>query len=248
TLAPTAPRVVTSMAMLKLGVALVVVAACGVDKVSLADYPSAIRDAYCGFFVNCGSVQDFDSCRTLDIGFHFRLTASERAAIEAGKLRFNEEAAGHCVDALAKRSCDLTSRSYRVKPDACRNVLTGALHDGEACADRSECISRQCDKVSCGMACCTGMCVGDQPPGLAKAGESCEAADCDEQSYCDQDVMMCAPLKPRDAYCATDAECRLGLGCVGGACVVMPQLGQPCSGPCRDEGITCGSSGVCVKV
>jgi Dickkopf N-terminal cysteine-rich region len=227
----------------------VLLAACGSDPVALDDYERAVHEAQCRYLVKCGDIEDVETCQRLEVGLRFRLTATERAAIDMGRLRFDGERARECLDALAERSCDLTSESNRVPPDACLGVLTGTLPDGEACTDDAQCIARQCDKPVCNTACCTGTCVGEAAPARAKDGESCEATACEAGLFCDPDVQTCAPLRAREAFCASGEECGYGLACVQGAtCEVLPALGQSCSGPCRDRGTTCGSSGTCVEV
>jgi hypothetical protein len=228
--------------------ATAVVAACGVDEVSVGDYASEARDAACRHLVKCGEIEDVETCRRLDIGVHSRLTATELAAIEMGRLRFDGENARRCFDALAGRSCDVTSESSRVEPDACRNIMVGTQRDGAACSDGAQCISRQCERPGCNAACCFGTCVGDTAPPRAAAGESCEFAACEDSAFCDRDVMTCVARRPRDAFCTSSEECAFGLDCIqGGVCTTLPALGQTCTSQCRDEGTVCGSSGTCVE-
>jgi hypothetical protein len=235
--------------MRRLVVATALLAACGSDPVAIDDYASEARDAHCRYLVKCGAIESVEICRRLDVGIHIRLSVNERAAVDAGRIKFDGDDARRCFDALADRSCDVTSKSNRAVPDECLGILTGTLREGEACTAGDQCVSRNCEVPTCNMACCTGMCVGSDAPPRAKAGESCELATCDDESFCDQDVMTCVARRPREAFCVSGAECNFGLDCVqGGSCTTLPVLGQPCTGPCRDEGTTCGSSGLCVKV
>jgi hypothetical protein len=224
-------------------------AACGVDAVSVDDYASAARDAACRHLVECGEIEDLETCRRLDIGVRVRLSATERAAIDMGLVELDGENARRCFDALAERSCDTTSESSRVLPDACRNILVGAQRDGEICTENEQCVSRQCAQQECNAACCLGSCAGGSAPPRAGAGESCEFAACEDSAYCDEAIMMCAARRPRDAFCTSSEECAIGLGCLpGGVCATLPTLGQACTSQCRDEGTTCGSTGTCVEV
>lgn len=235
--------------MRTLVIATAVLAGCGVDPVAVDDYASEVRDAYCRYLARCGGIEDVATCRRLEIGLHVRLSATELAAIDMGRTKFDGENARRCLDALADRSCDTTSKSNRAVPDACRSIVTGTLHEGEVCSEGEQCISRNCEQPICNMACCLGSCVGSSAPARAKAGESCEFAACDDASFCDQDIMMCVGLKPRDAFCVSGVECAYGLDCMqGGTCATLPSLGQSCTGPCRDEGTTCGSTATCVEV
>jgi hypothetical protein len=223
-------------------------AACGGAAVSFEDYEATERDAYCEYFVRCGAIEDLATCRKLELDLRTGFTANERAAVAAGKVDYDGDAARRCLAGLADRSCDLTSKSYRVSAAPCAEILTGTLHDGEACGYGGECISRQCEAAPCGMACCIGACVGDAPPGPAAIDESCEAAACGDDAYCDPDTKICVALKGRDQFCGSGAQCRYGLDCSqGGACTALPTLGQSCTGPCRDEGTIC-ANGTCVKL
>jgi hypothetical protein len=230
--------------------AIVLFGACGTDAVSLDDYPDAFHDAFCRHLVKCGDVERADTCKKLNLGLDFRLSASTTAAADMGKITYSGENAQKCLDAFAARSCDVTSQSGRVLPEACREIAIGTEHDGAACAQDAECLSQVCDVPACTMACCTGTCTGDTAPGVAKAGESCANAVCDDTSFCDNAVMMCVALKPADAFCTSPRECAYGLDCLQtGVCGALPGPGDACTGPCRDEGTTCSpTSRTCVKV
>jgi len=232
---------------------------CGAGAVELADYAAATRGAYCSHLQTCGVVESVDACLKINTGFDFaingldlRLSASRRAAIAEGVVRYDGENAKHCLDALgASRGCDPTTEISRVRPDECLAIFTGTLHGDDACARNDECISRQCDVPECEDACCTGACVGDEPPARAQLGEACDVAQCDNGLFCDVDTAICIALKPQGGFCVSIAECRFGLYCnQAGECVGnLPTLGEACSGPCRDEGTQCSnSSRTCVKV
>jgi hypothetical protein len=221
--------------------------ACGGDTVSVDDYAREARDATCRHLVACGEIEDIETCRRLDIGVRIELSATDRAAVDMGRIRFDGENARRCFDALADRSCDATSESNRVVPDACHNILLGTARGGQICTDGAQCISRHCEVAVCDAACCTGTCVGDSAPARAKAGESCEFAACEDSAFCDDAIMTCVTRRPRDAFCTQSQECAFGLDCVqGGVCATLPTLGQACTSQCRDEGTVCGSTGVCV--
>jgi hypothetical protein len=224
--------------------------ACGTDSVAIDDYPSALREAYCRYLVKCGVVEDEGTCAKANLGGTFYFSASEKAAVDMGKLEYHGGSAQKCFDAFAARSCDVTSESNRVLPDACVTITVGAQHAGESCADDAECVSKACDVPVCDQACCVGTCNGDAAPGVAKVGESCAAARCDARSVCDSETTTCVALKPSGGFCVSSTQCEFGLDCdATGACASLPALGQTCAGPCRDEGTTCSStSHTCVKV
>jgi hypothetical protein len=245
--------------MRRLVIAAIVLTGCGPGSVTLDDYPEAARGAYCSYMAECGVVEDVETCLATNIGFDFtindldlRLSASRRAAIAMGKIRYDGESAKRCLDALGvARGCDPTAEISRVRPDECLEIFSGRLHGDEECARDDECISRQCEVADCEDACCTGVCVGDSPPVRAQLGESCEVAECDNGLFCDEDTGICVALKSQGGFCVSIAQCRFGLSCnQSGECVGnLPTLGQACSGPCRDEGTQCSASGrTCVAV
>ncbi|HEY0990661.1 MAG TPA: Dickkopf N-terminal cysteine-rich domain-containing protein [Kofleriaceae bacterium] len=231
----------------------VLLAACGTDSVSLEDYPQEFRDAFCRNFVKCGVVKDLDTCRNLNFGVDLHITASGQAAFDMGKAKFHGEKAQSCVDGIANSSCDLTSESQRQLPLACDQVATGTLHNGEACTLSAECISTTCSVPNCGMACCTGSCVGDTPPAVGKLGGPCPSGRCESGAYCDFASEACLSYKQAGAVCAAAFECAPGLACIGtgltGTCTKLPKLGEACTTFCTDFGATCNpTSKTCVEV
>jgi hypothetical protein len=225
-------------------------AACGTSSVSVDDYPDALRDAFCGFLARCGEVKDVATCRTSNIGIDVHVSASEHAAIDMGRTRFDGARAQACADALGARSCDQTSQSNREVPDACLAVVAGTATAGATCALDEECVSLVCHVPSCAQACCTGTCEGGAVPARAKAGESCETNLCDAASFCDNVATTCVALKKAGDSCESSEQCDFALDCLqGGTCGSLPRLGDACTGACRDVGTTCSlASHTCVKV
>jgi hypothetical protein len=239
-------------AMLKLiAVGVALLAACGdnLAGISLDDLAAASRDARCAHAVTCGEVADVATCRTTSLGNPGHISATLRAAIEDGIVTFNAADAEACNEALASRSCDVTSQSSRVEPAACATVFVGTRDAGGACASNAECLSQVCDVPVCTTACCTGLCVGSTPAAHAALGASCEATPCDDTAYCDE-ALTCVARKGVGDACIQPTECQFGLDCgVDGACAALPAPGQPCDGACRDEGTTCSpTTQTCVPV
>jgi len=230
--------------------AVLAIAACsGSTSLAIDGYEDAVRDAVCRNLAKCGGVESVEVCRTVNLGVVVHLAPGEQIAIEMGKVGFHGDQAQACLDALADRSCDVTSRSNRVLPPAC-GFVTGTQHAGAACALDDECISLFCGIPSCGEACCPGTCIGDAAPVPVHAGDSCETAACDDDSFCDLDTALCIALAPTNATCFSPAECDFGLDCLpDGTCGPLPAPGEPCNGACRDVGTTCSqTTGVCVEV
>jgi hypothetical protein len=178
------------------------------------------------------------------------LSASVQAAVDMAKILYHGDHARTCFDALADRSCDVTSESSRALPAACYELTTGTQHAGAACALDPECISEFCAVPACSDACCQGTCTGDAAPVRGAAGASCETVLCDDQTFCDLDTLMCVALQPAHAFCSSAEECAYGLDCLpDGTCGALPALGSPCDTACSAAGTTCDqTTGTCVKV
>lgn len=238
--------------------AIVALTGCGGSAVDIADYRSEVRRAYCSHLVECGEIESVDVCVRANTGFSYRigevdlrLTASLEAAVDMSKVRYDGESLRHCLDALGSRNCDPTSEDSRAVPDECLSIFSGTLHADEGCALDDECISRSCEVPACDMACCTGVCVGDDPPVRAQLDDSCEVAACGNGLFCDKGTNTCVALKSQGGFCVSIAECKFGLYCnQAGECTGnLPALGEACSGPCRDEGTQCSTaSRTCVEV
>jgi hypothetical protein len=242
-----------------IAVAVLVFAGCGgSDSIAFDSFPDALRRSFCSAATRCGDFDSEATCLKTNVdGNDPFVSASLAAAIDMGKARFDGGNAQACLDAFSSRSCDLTSKSSRVEPDACLSFFHGTLHAAATCTLDVECASQFCNVPTCDMACCTGTCVGDTAPVRAKLGQPCANAFCDDLSFCDGTSATCVALKASGAACQQPiGECDFGLACVGpggfgspGACTTLPKLGEPCTDICRDDGASCSpTSHVCVKV
>jgi hypothetical protein len=218
-------------------------------RVGLPDFDESAADR------GSGLVEDAATCSTVNLGLNLHFSASERAGIDMGKIRFDGGNAQQCIDALAARDCDLTSESNRVVPEACFQIIGGTLHPGETCTLDAECISQMCQVQldDSTIACPLGTCfdyLDDTAPVRAKLGESCSRVNCDDASRCDDATETCVAMQSRGAPCKLPTECAFGLGCdSSGVCASLPSLGESCTGACRDDGNTCSpTSQTCVKV
>jgi hypothetical protein len=215
---------------------LVLVVGCGLD---LDEYQAAQLDAHCGYLVRCGAISTVADCRS-----HFRRNAPDSpniaAGVDAGKLRYDEDAAQDCIDAYGALSCDTTKQSGGAL-DACDRVLTGTVADGGSCAFDLECSSTYCSVPVCEAACCTGTC--KQPMPLPGVGEPCTSL-CAEDAYCAVDS-TCHALLPEGAACDGFSLCAASLYCVlpqaggSGVCTPLPHIGEACAGPCAEINAAC---------
>jgi hypothetical protein len=217
--------------------------------VPLEDFIARDLQARCEFQVKCGGAADMDACAAhLTSG---SLSATELAGLQAGRIQYDGKQARACFDAIAARSCEVSTASYELSPAACLKMFHGSLHGGASCADSMECISQNCVKPSCQEACCTGTCQGDAPPALANIGESCAFNECAQGGFCDS-TQTCAPAKRSGEACDPDAvlPCGEGLSCLLSSkqCGRRPGLGEPCNDDgCRDLYAHCSpTTGTCV--
>ena len=233
---------------------LLVVAGCG-GGISIEEYPTAFRDAYCKYLARCGSFPDVATCQHANIGINLVIDPSSKSAIDKGKVIFDGNLAQDCLDAFGAQTCDQTDSDGRAFfPAKCRDIVKGTVGDGGACALDAECLSGKCNITSTAMTCPMGTCMGGAKPVPGGTGAMCSSStDCAVGFYCDFTNQVCADLKAAGATCQSTNECAYGLGCAGTppnrTCKMLPTLGQPCpDGVCRDFGNYCNSSMQCAKI
>lgn len=189
---------------------------------ALADFGAVAADAVCDWAVRCRHMPDERTCRLfLDPRDYDTRRAED--AVAAGRLVYDPEAAGACLDALRDAYCLAEPFSDPV----CERMFAGAVEEGGVCTSAFECASgAPCEVSSCTVQCCTGTCgpapaPPPDPPPRAEVGQDCEVHDdCVEAAYCGFD-RTCAPMPEAegeacvfgcargDLYCDTDAlECR----------------------------------------
>jgi hypothetical protein len=222
---------------------LVFLVACG-GSVDLADYIDSAVDARCEYLVRCGLFENTSSCHAYYDG-RVPQNPSIEAAVDAGKMTYDGEAANDCFDALASASC---SRDAELS-DTCDHIFAGKVADGAACAFDAECVSDNCAVSDCVMACCPGTCSPARP--VPKIGEQCNFV-CEDGAYCALDS-TCKAVLPKGASCDYPLACDRGLYCAGvtsmtaGTCTATPKTGQSCTDLCDAIGDDC-TNGTCKPV
>ena len=228
---------------------LAAIAACSSSSIPYSEYAAQTQAAQCKRDVRCGLFETQAACLA-----YFRVFPQPDLdqAIADHKVSYDGEAASDCVAALAKLSCDVTSKDYRVVP-SCAGVLTGKVAGGDECAFPTECKSSSCTLGSnCATGtCCTGTCTAGPP---SAAGGMCHVdADCAADLYCSALDQTCHALGQDGATCYVTSECDYGLGCVlatnPGQCHALAATGAACPNGCANEGETCSASSMtCVAV
>ncbi|MCE9571530.1 MAG: hypothetical protein K8W52_00090 [Deltaproteobacteria bacterium] len=216
------------------------VAACGGgSSVPVTDLDTSLTDAYCQYLVRCGVVESTARCKQ-ELGTGGFDTAAIEGGVGAGKITYDADAAGDCVDAYANLSCNPGDKGNRVTPQACTDAIKGTVADGGACAISAECVSQSCNVPACDQACCPGTC----NPTIAEVaiGGSCASAPCVDGSYCATATKVCTALVASGGTCAASRECAFGTTCIDTKCQKPAGKGEACI--VTTDGGTCGTTGV----
>jgi hypothetical protein len=205
----------------------------------------------CSYFVRCGLAPDEATCPGL-----IRLPVDDpslKTAIDAGKVRYDGAAALACQEAMAARSCDVTTPEGRF-PEICNQVFAGLTPEGGSCAFDAECSSGSCIEPGCPPGeCCPGVCdAGERGP----LGAPCISdLNCEAETFCGYTSRTCEALGALGAPCRQDAHCGYGSGCVGktdlmdGTCQAMVLLGQSCTDDnCAEIGAYCNAELTCAPI
>ncbi len=169
--------------------------ACG-GGIGPEDFAQEYGEALCQWQARCGEIHDVDACVLRQRDFLLAQRAAGLSpfqhfsgSLDAGRLRFDEDAAEACVERLREHSCEepLLQRNGAI---ACA-TLVGQREDGERCAITEDCgPSSYCEGATlpaCGAGTCrprTGPGERLPPasveswcaPGLVPVGEVCQPA------------------------------------------------------------------------
>lgn len=232
------------LCLVSIGV-LVVACADDPEPVALTSYVDALVAASCDRRERCGQVADRASCEA-EMRFALRSDGDRVDAVIAGRATYDAERAGVCVEAVAAEAC-ARGEAYVARWRACGDVFAGAVPQGGACDWWTDCAGasgfQSCtDPDPDG--CPTGTCVPGVP--VVGVGESCLAARCDLDSFCDASS-VCRPRLETGIACAATDQCGLGQVCGldTGTCGPYPGVGEPCERDwgCRDAGAWCSVEG-----
>jgi hypothetical protein len=228
----------------------------GGGPLTIEDYGAALVTAQCQVDVRCGAAKSQSACEhdltPMD-------TVSIAAAITAGKVTFDPDAAQMCVDATAQLPCDGNAMTNRTPVAGCADAIVGLANPGDPCQIDAECTQGECQTPSCGSACCTGMCLA-VTTGLAIGTPCQQDTECVGGAFCQIDGsgnQACAALLVAGASCFAGDQCDYGLQCLGGdgrfnppgMCGAGPHAGDPCNdGACADVGVACNATSTCVQV
>jgi hypothetical protein len=222
---------------------LVLLFVVGCGGVDLTDFQDESLDARCEYLTRCGLFPSETACQSYFAGRTAQST-SIVAAVDAGKVKYDEDLAEECIDALRDASCSQGASL----DSSCDDIFVGTVADGGACAFDDECVSGTCSITDCTDACCPGMCVPSRP--VPKIGEMCNFV-CEDGAYCADDNTCHAEL-PVGAACADPFACVPGAYCAdrttttSGTCKKLPATGEACVDICGNIGDYC--DGTCKPV
>jgi len=146
------------------------------------------------------------------------LTPQYKDSIAAGRIAYDADAAGNCLDAAANLSCSAYAELSGHESVHCDSpFIIPKVADGGACAQDYECTSDNCEGATNSSA--NGTC---KP--LPTAGQDC-TDHCAQGLFCgyDQTAMKeaCQPVKSNGSTCVSNDECTSG-HCVSSACAAAP--------------------------
>ncbi len=135
------------------------------EAVERADFNAKAAQAICERYERCGLTEDLERCEAqqLSVGFVQQVGLGTRydAALAAGRLRYDADVAGQCLQALRNGSCDdapvsLPMQNRGIEYDTQCRFLLGQVADGGACQWSTECQDgAYCDDTP---ATCGGVC------------------------------------------------------------------------------------------
>lgn len=222
---------------------LVLLFVVGCGGIDIGEFQDEALDARCEYLTRCGLFPSESDCHAY---FKARMatSTSAEAAVDAGKVDYDEDNAENCLDALRDASCSQTADLDA----SCEHIFAGTIADGGMCAFDAECVSGSCAVTDCTDACCPGTCQPARP--TPKIGEMCNFV-CVDGAYCGNDS-ICHAVLPSGAACDDPFACGDALYCKGltpqmtGTCSTLPKTGEACAGQCFSIGDYC--DGTCKHV
>lgn len=195
----------------------------GGGDVPLEQFPTRIAAAACRIEFECCSEADRADnpfigsteaeCRTNYGALFTLLVPTVSASVAGGRVRYDADAMGRCLDALDAAGC-----SPSVADVSCEGAFVPLVRSGGACAQDMECIDSTClgetgdvdPDGTCGAPlpngtyceddsdCASGYCPFNCEARLPN-GSTCSFDEECESDHCDLDAYVCAP--PSDDVC-----------------------------------------------
>jgi hypothetical protein len=177
-----------------------------------------VMDQFANITVDGQPITTEAQCESFAGGlFSGLLTPEYKASIDAGRIKYDGEAAQSCLDAMANLGCSAYSMVTEKTSVVCNTpFIIPQVGDGGACTEDYECTSDFCDGASDSM---DGTC--KPMPG---AGDACTST-CADGLYCGFDQTtgqeICQPIKANGEACTGDNECESD-NCDSSTCTAKP--------------------------
>src|SRR5436190_17712275 len=113
------------------------------DPLPVDGIVDADNTAACDALVRCHLFSDTAFC-PLYFGqtqTGFNTLSAGVAGVKAGRIHYDAAAARACIDALAAISCSALAAGNGPAPEACKQVFTGTVADGQPCVSDAECLT-----------------------------------------------------------------------------------------------------------
>lgn len=211
------------------------VAACGSDEtpeppapppppIDAADFMAAYTSALCDRSARCLPTAGYldESCKA-DVEASFGGEDVD-AAIAAGRIVYDADAAGACVAGLAAMDC-LAEQPSDATLAACLGALSGTVQKEKPCFGTFECAEGVCRSVT-----------GDTCPTVcapaAQKGEACSllsGPDCDVRKGLRCSGGVCVAPLGEDGACVDNYGCQSGFVCVADVCEPLRETGFGCA-------------------
>jgi hypothetical protein len=154
-----------------------------------------------------------EACRTSSAALVSLLVDSISESVNAGRIAYDADAAGSCMQQIEGASCAEYSSFQEGGP--CDSVIRPLVPVGGACAQNSECINGHCEGAD-----------GDAALGVCEAF-AVNGAPCETDSDCSSDFCgyaadgdKCAPKQPAGEPCGYDDQCASDYCDDNGTCAV----------------------------
>lgn len=202
--------------------------------VEASAFMNAYADAICNRAAKCFPVASYldPTCRAETRKF---FGEDVEAAIAAGRIVYDTDAAGACVAGLEALDC-LAEHPSDPTLAACYEALTGTVQKDQPCFGTFECAEGLCYSTT-GDACPT-VCQA-----VAKKGEACSLLSgpyCDEREGLRCSQGTCVVPASKGGACLDNFGCTSGTVCVGNECVPLRKTGYGCA---KDS--SCASGNFC---
>jgi hypothetical protein len=145
-------------------------------------------------------------CESIFAGFGTIVFNVIKDSIAAGRVKYDGDALGTCLDVVAGATCSEFSKQrrndYTSASSGCKDPFDGQVAANGACANDVDCVSNYCsgDSVDFNGNVTMGTC---KP--APTAGNPCDNGDCAENAWCN--AGMCAAPKADGMPCSLDDEC-----------------------------------------